>query len=87
MKQNDKNYLITCFSARDVIRHAQQVKLKETHRGMYEKSAQCFEIPDVFSLRPEWKPNNHTITPRIRIQCAVEFAVADMMKSSEETLM
>lgn len=30
MKQNDKNYLITCFSARDDIRHAQQVKLKET---------------------------------------------------------
>lgn len=52
-----------------------------------KKSAQCFEIPDVFSLRPEWKPNNHTIAPRIRIQCAVEFAAADMMKSSEETLM
>lgn len=59
MKQNDKNYLITCFSARDDIRHAQQVKLKETHREMYEKSAQCFEIPDVFSL-----PSNESRTIR-----------------------
>lgn len=48
MKQNDKNYLITCFSARDDIKHAQQVKLKETHRGMYGKMRNVFKFLTCF---------------------------------------